>query len=196
MKQYPLILLLISATLFVACTSISNPLKHEDAKQQIVRYYEAKPPKELMGNIVFEAVIRGKDSGNNGTLFRLYTAADLIRLKEIRAKEQSDSIYIFEITEKGKPYIIKDTLSNKGYPMFVVKTYDYYISDITEIKYSPDKKESAAFFNLAARHFTPFGEKVVDPNHKIPLIALFRLDENNDWKFQRVEINVDEVWPL
>lgn len=189
MKRCYLFLSLISAVWFTGCTN--NPLNLDNAKEQITRYYEANP-KELSGNLSFEAIIKGKDTGSNNLLFRLYINGGLMRLKEVKPAEKTDSVYIFEITEKGKPYVIKETLSADGYPLFVVKIYEYYISDITEVKYSPDKKKAAAFFNLPIRNITPFGENAADPNHKIHLIAFFQFDDNN-WNFQRIEVNVDEL---
>lgn len=93
----------------------------------------------------------------------------------------------------GRPYLIKTQVSKDGYPQFVVKTFDYYVDTITGIKYSPDKKEAAAYFTRSINNLTAFGKDAADPNHKQYLIGFFRR-ENNIWKFQRVEVDIDEIW--
>jgi|GEM_PF-4014372 len=57
---------------------------------------------------------------------------------------------------------------------------------------SPDKKEAAAFFDMAIKNPTPFGEKFADMNAKIHWIAFFKLDSTT-WKFQRIEFDIDKV---
>jgi hypothetical protein len=188
-KFYYLFLLLISSLWFGGCNL--NSLKVEDAKSQLIKYYKNNP-KEAIGSFAFEAVIIGKDSGNNKMFFRLYNNAGLMKIKEVKFKNNSDSIYIFEVTEIGKPFLINEIISKQGYPVFVIKTFEYYVADVTQIKYSPDKKEAAAKFDLAIHNLTPFGKIAADLNHKNHLIGFFKF-ENNKWKFERIEIDIDKL---
>lgn len=189
MKRPYLIFLLVSVVVCGGCTGPTlNPGK---AKEQIEAYFNAHP-QELTGNVSFEAIIKGKDTGSNSILFRLFTKGGLIKLKEARSVKGADSVYYFEITRKGKPYVLNETVSVDGYPFFVVKTFDYYVSPVSSIRYSPDRKEAAALFDLAIRNLTPFGELAADPNHKMALIAFFQ-HRDNEWIFQRIEINIDEL---
>lgn len=189
MKQPYLFFLLVSA---VACGGSTRPsLNPGIAKEQIETYFNADP-QELTGSVSFEAIIKGNDTGHNRMLFRLFTKGGLIKLKEVRSVKGADSVYYFEITRKGKPFVLKETVSADGYPFFVVKTFDYYVSPVSSIRYSPDRKEAAALFDLAIRNLTPFGELAADPNHKMALIAFFQ-HRDNEWKFQRIEINIDAL---
>jgi len=43
-----------------------------------------------------------------------------------------------------------------------------------------------------SKNITPFGDGAVDLNHKMYLIALFRLI-NNNWEFDRTEIDLDNL---
>jgi hypothetical protein len=181
-------ILLFAITCLSACNDNYIQLEKADAKKQIENYYKEHPDK-LIGNTAFEAVIKGKDSGNNNIMFRLYINAGLLKRKEI--KPNADSIYIYEVTEAGKPYLLKTSVSKNGYPILVIKTFDYYIAEITGIKYSPGKKEAAVYFTESINNLTPFGKEAADPAHKRYLIGFFRLD-NNNWKFQRIEVDVDK----
>lgn len=193
MKHY-LSILLFTVISLSACNGIQFPLEPADAKNQIGRYYEIHP-EESIGNTAFEAVIKGKDSGNNNIMFRLYINAGLLKLKETKTNEIPDSIHIYEVTEAGKPFLLKTTVSKNGYPVLVIKTFDYYVGEITDIKYSPDKKEAAAHFTQPINNLTPFGKEAADPKHKRYLIGFFRLD-NKRWKFQRVEVDAEEYLKL
>jgi hypothetical protein len=186
MNRYNFILL-ISAVWLAACTN--NPLKQDYVKEEVEKYYQINP-KEATGNTAFVAVIKGKDSANNNILFRLYINDGLLELSKTKVSANSDSIFIYDVTEKGKPYLIKKTLTAEGYPVLVVKTFEYYLQKITSIKYSSDKKKAEAHYELAIRNLTPFG-KVADRNHKMYMIAFFRL-EKDKWMSYDIKPDFDK----
>ncbi len=185
MNRY--LFLLFFALTLVACNR--NNLKLEEAKQNLAEFYKNNP-KELQGTTAFEAIIKDKDSGYNNILFRLYIGAGLLKLKE-KITVSDTPIYVYQITEANYPYIIKETKSKYGYPIFVVKTFDYYVDQITDIKYSPDRKEAAVKFNLSIRNLTPFGKDAADPNHKMFLLGFFKF-VNNVWQFEKIEPDFDK----
>ena len=151
--KHRLLILFIPFLLTVGCNT--NQLTKKNAKEQIVRYYQVTPEKSI-STVAFEPEIRGKDSGFNGKLFRLYINNGLLKLKHTGHTLSTDSIFSYEITEKGKPYLIKENLSKTGYPILIVKTFDYYVDQITRVKYSPDKKQAAAYFILSIKKYNLF----------------------------------------
>jgi hypothetical protein len=179
--------LLFYVFLLISCNQ--KKLKLDEANKQLVKYFESKP-NELFGTNIFEAVIKGKDSGYNNILFRQYIGSGLLKLKE-KIIVADTPIYIYQITEANIPYLIKTTQSKNGYPIYVVKTFDYYIDKITDIKYSPDKKEAVAKFTLAIRNLTPFGKDAADPNHKMFLLGFFKF-VNQTWQFDKIEPDYDK----
>ena len=173
---------------FIGCNR--NALSSLEAKKQIIKYYENNP-NELHGTNAFEAIIRGTDSGYNKILFRQYIGAGLLELKETKIDKANTPIHIYQISESNTPFLIKETQSEERYPILVVKMFDYYLDQITDIKYSPDKKEAGAKFTLSIRNLTPFGKDAVNPNHKMFLIGFFKLI-NDSWKFERIEPDPDK----
>ena len=186
MNRY--IYLLFYALALVACNR--NAVKLENAKQKLEQFYK-DDPKQLQGTLAFEAVIRGKDSNYNNILFRQYIGAGLLKLKE-KITVADTPIYVYQITEANSAYVIKKMKSKYGYPIFVVKTFDYYVDQVTDTKYSPDELEAAVKFNLSIRNLTPFGKDAADPNHKMFLIGFFKL-VNNIWQFDRIELDIDKL---
>lgn len=195
MKHCLILLAFTPAIWLTACTT--NPLEPDLIKSEITNYYKDHQ-EDLVGSVSFEPVIIGRDSGSNNILFRTYINGGLLKHKEVRVNENADSVYYLQVTEKGKPFTIKETISAKGYPVFVLKTFEYYFLEITEIKYSPDKKEAVAFFTLAIRNLTPWGERAADRNHKRYQIAVFKLDEHKTWKFDRITFDprLDKVFGI
>jgi hypothetical protein len=183
--------LIFSASVFlVACDR--HPLNKDQAKQQIIKYYE-RHPVDLVGTHAFEAVIREKDSGYNNKLFNLYINGGLLKLKRTFIFRDTVTTYVYEVTSKGRPYFVGEKRSKGGYPILIVRLFDYYLDTITDIKYSPDKQESAADYRLSVKNITPFGQGVADPHHNRYMVALFRLI-NHKWELDRVEIDIDRIW--
>jgi len=69
-------------------------------------------------------------------MFREYFPAGLLKIKGTDLNAKGDTIYMLDITEKGNAYKIKEFLGDSDYPYLVVKTFDYYVSDITNIKFA------------------------------------------------------------
>ena len=185
MNRY--LILFITALLFNGCSN-KNSLTRDDAKQQIVKYYEAQP-KELISNDVIEAVAKGKNQGSNSRQLNIYISGGLLQLKKTDTGQNGEPIYIYELTEKGKPYLTREELNKEEYPRYVVKIYEFYVDKVNDIEYSPDKKEAAVFFNKSIKNITPFGKEAgVSPGHKMYLIGIFHL-KNNKWEIDRVEID-------
>ena len=189
MNRIPFILLFVAA-LFTQCNT--NPLSHELAIQKISKSYEREPD-GLISTVVFESVIRGTDSGYNSKLYNLYINGGLLQLRETEIRENAEPLHIYEITEKGKPYLIKELLSKDGTLSYVVKTFNKQVGQVTEVKYSPDKKEAAAYFFLSIKDLTPFGEGAADPNFKTYLVGYFKLIKNS-WELINIEIDLENLW--
>lgn len=174
--------------LIASCNS--NSLSRSNAKDKINDYFNEQNKASLKYSTAIYAVARGEGERYNNELKEIqpYIKAGLLKLKkkDIRPDTQPIYWYVYEITEKGKPYIIKEEWSAGDYPVYYVKTSDHSVNEVTGIKMSADNKEATVDFTLGKENITPFGEAIENSTSKRFLQAYFNLYDDG-WRLENIK---------
>jgi hypothetical protein len=73
---------------------------------------------------------------------------------------------LISFTKKAKPYLIATSDTLKSIDVQKVKIADEVLGDITDIKFSPDKKSAVVEYTIAVLNLTPFS--VLTENRLLP----------------------------
>lgn len=172
--------------LFASCNSSS--LSRGNAKDKINEFFKEQKNSPLSSKTAVYAVVRGEGQRYNDELkdIQPYIDAGLLKLKkrDVRPDTQPIYWYVYEVTEKGKPYVVDEEWSAGDYPVYYVKTFDYYVDEITGIKFSSDNKQALVDFTFGKENITPFGEAISKSNSKRFLQALFYLYDDG-WRIEK-----------
>ncbi|MBB6128343.1 hypothetical protein [Mucilaginibacter lappiensis] len=183
-------LLVFSAILISITTSSCNSLNRDNAKQALSNYLENQPDSKLSFKTTIDAVVRGQGERYNHEYKYLqpYIEAGLLKLKKREYRPNTEPIYwyVYTVTEKGRPFILKESDSGADYPLYRVKTYDLFVDEVTGMKFSSDNKQAVVDFTLSPKNVTPFGEASPDSKAKVLLSALFTLYDDG-WRIETVD---------
>lgn len=170
--------------------SSCNSLSKENAIDKINDFFRDQKKSSLNSSTTIYAVARGESERYNNELKKIqpYINAGLLELKtkDVRPDTQPIYWYVYEITAKGKPYLIKEEWSAGDYPVYYVKTYDFNVNEITGVKMSSDNKEAVVDFTLEKENITPFGEAITNASSKKLLQAYFNLYDDG-WRVENIK---------
>ena len=170
--------------------SSCNSLSRGNAKDKIKDFFREQKKSSLNSSTTIYAVARGEGERYNNELKEIqpYISAGLLKLKkkDVRPDTQPIYWYVYEITEKGKPYLIKEEWSAGDYPVYYVKTYDLDVDEITGVKMSSDNKEAVVDFTLEKENITPFGQAITNASSKRLLQGYFNLYDDG-WRIENIK---------
>lgn len=189
MKLFKTTIYFFGLLLFISSCN-SHSLDRSSAKDKINDYFKSQNNSSLKTSTAIYAVARGEGERYDSELKEIqpYVAAGLLRLKkkDVRPDTQPIYWYVYEVTDKGKPYILKEEWSSGDYPVYYVKTTDYKVGEVTGIQLSSDNKEATVDFTLGKENITPFGEALANLKSEKLLQAHFNLYDDG-WRLENIK---------
>lgn len=168
-------------------------LSKNEAESKIKEYMNTKINKSVNEDI--HAVVRkwiGEQIDNQfeveSSEIKPYLEAGLLSINNKDYRQDTHKIwYIYKLTEKGNPYLIRESKNEGNYPIFTVKLFDIEFDDITGIK-EITPNEFSVEFTIKKVNKTPFEELKEKQKDTSTLIAEFQKYDDG-WRLIKIVEN-------
>lgn len=172
----------------IACNG--KLLTRSKAKHIIEQFIQRPENGEGMSHKMIYAIVEGQGERYDQDYKQLkpFIDAGLLRLKKKEVKPETDPVYwyFYEVTEKGKPYVLKEEVAPASYSIYTVKTFEWKVNEITGIKLISGGQQAVVDFSMSRENLTPFGDAMSKAGEIINFQAFFTLFDDG-WRIERMD---------